>query len=274
MLSQNNRNNKKSNKESKNNLKIFPKKMNIYDINEYGITKINNKENNNPYKIILLDKKNNNKKYIKKPSFSNLCITGLGQNQDTLGYKETKSENIDESCEKLHNRINGLFFNKINLTKNEKDDDSNNRKNYTLMYKKISNSLEDLNDSEINNKGFSHDKSNIIKPKLILESSNINNINQSLIKIPNGMDDNNNKNLNDDSLTNNSIEKNLKINGLMAQTGDNKDIKEKDKSKIKIRVSRSFTSYQKNFDNDEDSIFQKEKNFNRKNSNIRGIKKK
>ena len=80
MISQNVKPNNKT--LSLKNLDFFTNDGNIYDINKYGITKINSKINNNPFNIILLDKKSENKKYSKKPSFLN--ISGSCLNQETL----------------------------------------------------------------------------------------------------------------------------------------------------------------------------------------------
>ena len=136
----------------------------IYDINKFGITKINNKINNNQFNIILLDKKSENIKYIKKPSFLS-CISNSDFNQENLVFKETKSENKDESCEKLQYRMNGLFFNKDVLRKIGKEDMKKNNNNSVFL--KESNSSININNLKI------IEKDNNIQKKL--EDTNLNN---------------------------------------------------------------------------------------------------
>ena len=130
-----------------NDINLSEKEEEIYDINKFGITKINNKINNNQFNIILLDKKSENKNYSKKPSFLNLSNTEF--NHENIGFKETKSENKDESCEKLHNKMNGLF-NKDALLKKGKGEKIKNINNNSLFLKK-SNKLININDMKINN---------------------------------------------------------------------------------------------------------------------------
>ena len=110
------------------NLSFLQKEGDLYDKNKYGITKINNKINNNLYNIILVDKKSENINYVKKPSFLNISTAGI--NQENLAYKETKSENIDESCEKLQNRMSGLFLNINYLRKINQTESKNSLNNY------------------------------------------------------------------------------------------------------------------------------------------------
>ena len=163
MISQNVKPNNKT--LSLKNLDFFTNDGNIYDINKYGITKINSKINNNPFNIILLDKKSENKKYSKKPSFLN--ISGSCLNQETLGLKETKSENIDESCEKLHTRMNGLFFNKNVLRKINQNEPNKTTNNNSLILKSTNKSI-NINKYFIKNNDKTNNKFNIINSLLIL----------------------------------------------------------------------------------------------------------
>ena len=128
-------------------INISEKEEEIYNINKFGITKINNKINNNLFNIILLDKKSENKIYSKKPSFLNLSNSEF--NHDNIGFKETKSENKDESCEKLHYRMNGLF-NKDVLRKIGKEEKRKNIKNNSLFLKESNKSI-NINDMKVNN---------------------------------------------------------------------------------------------------------------------------
>ena len=143
------KNNKSLGKKNLNNLKYFKKENDIYDTNKYGITKLNNKINDNPFNIILVDKKSENKKYAKKPSFLNISSSDV--NQEILGYKETKSENIDESCEQLHNRMTGLFFTK-NIFKKINEEESKKCINNNSFILKATNQSINLNNYYINGK--------------------------------------------------------------------------------------------------------------------------
>ena len=154
---------------SKKNLNYSEKEDNIYDKNKYGITKLNNKINDNHFNIILVDKKSENKKYSKKPSFLNISESCV--NQGMLGYKETKSENIDESCEQLHNRMSGFFSKSIfkNINEEEKKKCINNN---SLILKTTNQSI-NLNNYYINSKNKEKNKSNIINHQTKLENNNI-----------------------------------------------------------------------------------------------------
>ena len=266
MLPKNKRNDK-NNIANKNNLNIFPKGLNIYDTNKYGITKINNNINNNPFNIILLDKKSDNKLYSKKPSCLNLSIIGLGNNQETLGFKETRSENFDESCEKLHYRMNGLFLNKNILRQKSRNEEDNIRKSNSFIQKKDNNSISKIDNFD-NINGKKDDKSSILKKRKILDS-NINN-KLSLTNDINGMEDiKTNINKNEDSLSSDTIKENLKIGDLMNDMKDINQVEEKvEKSKFKMKMSRSFNSYKKNIDKDDESKFSLEIKDKRKNSII------
>ena len=151
-----------------NNLNYFEKEEDIYDTNKYGITKLNNKINDNPFNIILVDKKSESKKYAKKPSF--LYISSSGANQEILGYKETKSENIDESCEQLHNRMTGLFFNKNIFRKINEEEHKKCINNNSLILKTTNQSI-NFNNYYISSKN-KDDKSNIINSQTKLENNN------------------------------------------------------------------------------------------------------
>ena len=262
-----NKRNEKNNIANKNNLNIFPKDLNIYDTNKYGITKINNNINNNPFNIILLDKKSDNKLYSKKPSCVNLSIIGLGNNQETLGFKETRSENFDESCEKLHYRMNGLFLNKNILRQKSRNEEDNMRKSNSFIQKKDNNSISKIDNFD-NINGKKDDKSSILKKRKILDS-NINN-KLSLTNDINGMEDiKTNINKNEDSLSSDTIKENLKIGDLMNDMKDINQVEEKvEKSKFKMKMSRSFNSYKKNIDKDDESKFSLEIKDKRKNSII------
>ena len=214
----------------------------ICDINTFGITKINNKINNNLFNIILLDKKSENKKYIKKPSF--LSISNPEFNRETLGFKETKSENKDESCEKLQKRINGLFFNKDVLRKIRKEEKKKSISNNSLFLKKSNKSI-----------NFNDLKNNVIHPDINhqkqLKDNNINN-NSTLTYIPNGNEDIkiniNNDSKNDEYQSNNSIFENINIDTISKQenTNNNKGNfidKGNDKPKYKLKICHSFSSF-------------------------------
>ena len=240
----------------------------IYDINKYGITKINSKYNNNLFNIILVDKKSENKKYSKKPSFLNLSTNGI--NQETFCFKETKSENIDESCEKLHNRMNGLFFNKKYLRKINKVDEKNYGNN-SLIIKETNKSINNFNMFYNKKNKIGDNKSNNI-------NQNENDNNSSLTYIPNGNENIkiniNDENQKDDNLSNNSIKDTININNLIIENKNNNIKNNKDESnddllKYKLKPCRSFTSFQNNnLEKDKDSEFQIRKNNKRKKSII------
>ena len=222
----------------------------IYDINKFGITKINNKINNNQFNIILLDKKSENIKYIKKPSFLS-CISNSDFNQENLVFKETKSENKDESCEKLQYRMNGLFFNKDVLRKIGKEYMKKNNNNSVFL--KESNSSININNLKI------IEKDNNIQKKL--EDTNLNN-NSSLSCIPNGNEEikiniNDDKNI-EQYLSKNSINENINIDNLSKKDNENNNIdntnnKGNDQLKFKLKISRSFSSFPNNLEKDSKS---------------------
>ena len=222
----------------------------IYDINKFGITKINNKINNNQFNIILLDKKSENIKYIKKPSFLS-CISNSDFNQENLVFKETKSENKDESCEKLQYRMNGLFFNIDVLRKIGKEDMKKNNNNSVFL--KESNSSININNLKI------IEKDNNIQKKL--EDTNLNN-NSSLSCIPNGNEEikiniNDDKNI-EQYLSKNSINENINIDNLSKKDNENNNIdntndKGNDQLKFKLKISRSFSSFPNNLEKDSKS---------------------
>ena len=241
------KNNKKNNKIM--NIKDINEKEeeDIYDINKFGITKINNKINNNQFNIILLDKKSENIKYIKKPSFLS-CISNSDFNQENLVFKETKSENKDESCEKLQYRMNGLFFNKDVLRKIGKEDMKKNNNNSVFL--KESNSSININNLKI------IEKDNNIQKKL--EDTNLNN-NSSLSCIPNGNEEikiniNDDKNI-EQYLSKNSINENINIDNLSKKDNENNNIdntndKGNEQLKFKLKISRSFSSFPNNLEKD------------------------
>ena len=223
-------------------INLNERKEDICDINTFGITKINNKINNNLFNIILLDKKSENKKYIKKPSF--LSISNPEFNRETLGFKETKSENKDESCEKLQKRINGLFFNKDVLRKIRKEEKKKSISNNSLFLKKSNKSI-NINDLKNNDiyPDINHQKQ--------LEDNNINN-NSTLTYIPNGNEDIkiniNNDSKNDEYQLNNSIFANINIDKISKRENANNskgnfNDKGNDKLKNKLKLCRSFSSF-------------------------------
>ena len=185
MISQNIKKSNKSLNTKKPN--FFQKDGDIYDINKYGITKINSKINNNLFNIILVDKKSENKIYSKKPSFLNISTNGIFH--ETLGNKETKSENIDESSEKLHNRMNGLFFNKNVIRKINEDEQIKSINNNSLIIKNTNKSIAGLDVFYNNQKRIDNDKSSIIINKQIKLNNDEKNNNLSLTYIPNGNED-------------------------------------------------------------------------------------
>ena len=247
-------------------INISEKEEEIYNINKFGITKINNKINNNLFNIILLDKKSENKIYSKKPSFLNLSNSEF--NHDNIGFKETKSENKDESCEKLHYRMNGLF-NKDVLRKIGKEEKRKNIKNNSLFLKESNKSI-NINDMKVNNIYSDNNHQNK------LEDNNLNDNNSSLTCIPNGNEDIkiniNNENKNEEYLSNNSINDNIKIDKISKQIGTNNNIryfneKDNDILKYKLKISRSFSSFPNNLEKDNKSEYHK-KDLKRKKSII------
>ena len=265
MISQNVKPNNKT--LSLKNLDFFTNDGNIYDINKYGITKINSKINNNPFNIILLDKKSENKKYSKKPSFLN--ISGSCLNQETLGLKETKSENIDESCEKLHTRMNGLFFNKNVLRKINQNEPNKTTNNNSLILKSTNKSI-NINKYFIKNNDKTNNKFNIINHESKLENNEIEN-NSLLTCIPNGNEAEiniNKENQRDEKLSNDSSKENININNLIKQKNANNNNENIDKTCNKLKVNRSFSSFPNIFDKDNESEFQIEKEYKRKKSII------
>ena len=229
-----------------NNLNYFEKEEDIYDTNKYGITKLNNKINDNPFNIILVDKKSESKKYAKKPSF--LYISSSGANQEILGYKETKSENIDESCEQLHNRMTGLFFNKNIFRKINEEEHKKCINNNSLILKTTNQSI-NFNNYYISSKN-KDDKSNIINSQTKLENNN----NSSLSDI--------------------SLKENININNFVKEKKDNNNLKisknDNDETlKYKLKVSRSFSSFPNiNLEKDNKSENHIEKQYKRKKSII------
>ena len=265
------KNNKSLGKKNLNNLKYFKKENNIYDTNKYGITKLNNKINDNPFNIILVDKKSENKKYAKKPSFLNISSSDV--NQEILGYKETKSENIDESCEQLHNRMTGLFFTK-NIFKKINEEESKKCINNNSFILKATNQSINLNNYYINGKSKDDNKSNNINTQTKLENNN----NSSLTYIPNGNEDIkiniNEERQKNDNISDISLKENININNLVKEKKDNNDIKsnknDNDETfKYKLRVSRSFSSFPNiNLEKDNKSEINSEKQYKRKKSII------
>ena len=261
------------------NLNFLQNEGDLFDKNKYGITKINNKINNNLYNIILVDKKSENINYVKKPSFINISTAGI--NQENLAYKETKSENIDESCEKLQSRMNGLFLNKNYLRKVNQTESKNSLNNYSFVLKATNKSINNINNfynkpDEKNNDNLSNIKDQIKKEE--------NESNFSLTHIPNGNEDikiniNDNVQKDEDSLSNDSFKENLKINNMIKQKNiinQNKNItNEKDnKLKFKLKISKSFNSLPNNLEKENDSEFQIKNEDKRKKSIIsQGIKK-
>ena len=258
-------------KKNLNNLKYFKKENDIYDTNKYGITKLNNKINDNPFNIILVDKKSENKKYAKKPSFLN--ISSSDANQEILGYKETKSENIDESCEQLHNRMTGLFFTKNIFKKINEEENKKCINNNSLILKTTNQSI-NLNNYYINGKNKDDNKSNNINTQTRLENNN----NSSLTYIPNGNEDIkiniNDERQKNDNISDISLKENININNLVKEKKDNNDIKfnknDNDETfKYKLRVSRSFSSFPNiNLEKDNKSEINSEKQYKRKKSII------
>ena len=256
------------------NSNSFQKDGDIYDKNKYGITKINSKINNNLFNIILVDKKSENKKDIKKTSFLNISTTGI--NQETLGYKETKSENIDESRENLQNRMNSLFFNKNVLRKNYQDDNKNGMNNNSLILKATNKSINNINMFYNMQNGKSNDKSNIINQQ-IESNHDENDNNLSLTNIPNGNEDIkiniNDENKKDDNISNGSLKGNLNINNMLSpqkviNIDKNKENENSDQFKFKLKVSKSFNSFPNNLSKDNDSEFQIKNEKKRKKSII------
>ena len=162
-------------------------KYDIYDNKKYNITKINTKINNNPFNIILLDKKIN-KNYIKKESFSNLNVENLLTTENNNDYennnKEIKSENIDESCEKLHYRINSLLISKNRIKRISPDDikldfttenlnNQNNKYNRDFKEKDLSQNMlnENIKVNSINNKNNEKENNKISELKIRISRS-------------------------------------------------------------------------------------------------------
>ena len=260
------------------NLSFLQKEGDLYDKNKYGITKINNKINNNLYNIILVDKKSENINYVKKPSFLNISTAGI--NQENLAYKETKSENIDESCEKLQNRMSGLFLNKNYLRKINQTESKNSLNNYSFVVKTTNKSINNINIFYNNPEEQNIDKSTNINNQ-IKQDENKNNL--SLTHIPNGNEDIqiniNDNDKKDDSISDDSFKENLKINNMInlknVNNQDQNIINEKDgKLKFKLKVSKSFNSLPNNLEKESDSEFQIKNEDKRKKSIIsQGIKK-
>jgi hypothetical protein len=258
----------------KQNSNLYEQDCDIYDKNKYGITKINSKINNNLFNIILVDKKSENKKDIKKTSFLNISTTGI--NQETLGYKETKSENIDESRENLQNRMNSLFFNKNVLRKNYQDDNKNGMNNNSLILKATNKSINNINMFYNIQNGKSNDKLNIINQQ-IESNHDENDNNLSLTNIPNGNEDIkiniNDENKKDDNISNGSLKGNLNINNMLSpqkviNIDKNKENENSDQFKFKLKVSKSFNSFPNNLSKDNDSEFQIKNEKKRKKSII------
>ena len=273
MISQNIKKSNKSLNSKKSN--FFQKDGDIYDINKYGITKINSKINNNLFNIILVDKKSENKIYSKKPSFLNISTNGIFH--ETLGNKETKSENIDESSEKLHNRMNGLFFNKNVIRKINEDEQIKSINNNSLIIKNTNKSIAGLDVFYNNQKRIDNNKSSITINKQIKLNNDENNNNLSLTYIPNGNEDIkiniNEENQNSENLSSNSIKENININSIINQNKINNDLKNEPNNKgnkklYKSKQNRSFTSFQNNIEKDNESEFQIRKNNKRKKSII------
>ena len=255
------------------NKNLLKKDEDIFDKNKFGFTKINSKINNNLFNIILVDKKSENKKYNKKPSF--LSISTAGINQETFGYKETKSENIDESCEKLQNRMNSLFFNKNILRKINRDNNNNCLNNKSLILKTTNKSINNINQIyEMNNGKKDNNSNSFNKQKKSINFENDNNL--SLTHIPNGNEDikiNINEENQKDSISDDSLKDNLRINNVVNPkkdiNGDKNNHKENGEIlKYKLKVSRSFNSFPNNFERDNNSEFQLKKEPKRKKSII------
>ena len=217
----------------------------INDNHKIGITKINTAINNNPFNIILLDKKNN-RNYIKKPSFPNISVSYSIMNEKE-DKKEIKSENnIDESRETLHNKLNGLF------TEEKKKIYPNNIKLNILSTKK---SMDNINNTNSKKKYINKYFNNIInKSKCNTKYNN-----------------------KEEDLSESKINENINVNDLMNKcnlVNKNKKIGEEinPNFKLKLKNSHSFTSLplkretleKRNEANDNDNV----KKLNKKNSII------
>ena len=219
---------------------------------------------------------NENINYVKKPSFLNISTAGI--NQENLAYKETKSENIDESCEKLQNRMSGLFLNKNYLRKINQTENKNSLNNYSFVVKTTNKSINNINIFYNNPEEQNIDKSTNINNQ-IKQDENKNNL--SLTHIPNGNEDiqiNINDNKKDDSISDDSFKENLKINNMInlknVNNQDQNIINEKDgKLKFKLKVSKSFNSLPNNLEKESDSEFQIKNEDKRKSIISQGIKK-
>ena len=227
---------------------FFKKIENLYDNQKYGITKINTKINNSPFNIILLDKKSNLTNHLKNPSFSNLSIKGSFINEQN---NEIKSENInDESSEKLHNKINNLLFNKKVIKKISPNDIKLDMNSETVIHKNNSINLKDYNYLD-ENQNF--DKQSVYETetnKLDVEKENISR---------------------EEDLPQYILNENIKVNDLMEKCNSiNIKQNQSNKSKIKLKVCRSFTSLPPKKENgkEDESVNSKENIMHKRKSNI------
>ena len=264
------------NKEDKITYTFSPKKSKflskfgeIKDNKKFGITKINTKINNSSINIILLDKQRKTT-YLKKPSFSNLSVKSPIKNEKININKEIKSDfNNDESCEKLHNKINSFLINRKIYKKISPEDvkiDINsesltpriqpiyNIERYNFLETNKKNDKLYSNDNDMNKLDIEKEKEDISSSNIIITTNNINNDK-------------------DEDKSKNYLNENIKICDIMDKCNFiyDKNNKANENNKIqnlKLKLCHSFTSHPCNLEKDNESSNNNKRNIKPRKSNI------